>query len=137
MSINNIMQKFMITGDDLIDGEPENCQYCAVALAVARDLITDLPNAENLVPNVDGDGNYYIQEKIEGSDGYYTHQDRYWIDMKDEDSFELSDFISWFDASAGNDNCVEDFQEHVARYDKRPWEIECKLVEVDNERYST
>tara|TARA_R110000824_G_scaffold213650_3_gene399883 strand:- start:1288 stop:1692 length:405 start_codon:yes stop_codon:yes gene_type:complete len=134
-----LKKKFSITGDDLIDGEPENCQYCAVALAVARDLITDLPNAENLIPNVDGDGNYYIQEKIEDNDGYYTHQDRYWIDMKDSDSHELLDFISWFDVSAnsGNKEVAKDFQEHVVRYDKRPWEIECKLVEVDNERYST
>lgn len=121
--------KFMITGNDLIDGEPENCQYCAVALAVARDLITDLPDAENLVPNIDGDGNYFIQEKIQSSNGFIEYQDMYWIDMKDEDSYELLDFISWFDC-IDRDDQAEIFKEHVQRYDKRPWTINCKLVEV-------
>ena len=123
--------KFMITGDDLMDGEPENCQYCAVALAVARDLITDLPNAENLVPNIDGDGNYFIQEKLEDNDGFIQYQDVYWIDMKDEDSYELLDFISWFDC-IDRDDQAETFQEHVVRYDKKPWTIKCNLVEVEN-----
>jgi len=128
----------MITGNDLIDGEPENCQYCAVALAVARDLITDLPNAENLVPNIDGDGNYFIQERIEDNDGYYTHQDKYWIDMEDEDSYELLDFIAWFDCidPESSVESAEIFQEHVVRYDKRPWTIECNLVEVKDARRS-
>ena len=124
--------KFMITGDDLVDGEPENCQHCAVALAVARDLITDLPNEENLVPNIDGDGNYYIQEKIQDSDGFIEYQDKYWIDMEDEDNYELLDFISWFDCidPQSSEESAKTFQEHVARYDKKPWEIKCKLVEV-------
>ena len=69
--------KFMITGNDLVDGEPENCQYCAVALAVARDIVTDLPNAENLVPNIDGDGNFYIQEMLFLDDGFKQYQDKY------------------------------------------------------------
>ena len=130
------MSKFMITGNDLVDGEPENTQCCAVALAVARDLITDLPNAKNLVPNIDGDGNYYIQEKIEGNDGYFTHQDRYWIDMKDEDSYELLDFISWFDCidPESSVESAEIFQEHVERYYKKPWIIKCNLVEVEDVR---
>ena len=127
------MSKFMITGNDLVDGEPENTQCCAVALAVARDLITDLPNEENLVPNIDGDGNYYIQERIEGNDGFITYQDMYWIDMKDEDSYELIDFISWFDC-IDRDDQAEIFQEHVERYDKRPWAIKCNLVEVEDVR---
>ena len=128
--------KFMITGNDLIDGEPENCQYCAVALAVARDLITDLPNADNLVPNIDGDGNYYIQEKIEDNDGYYTHQDKYYLEIDYDLSCELLDFISWFDVTAHSDNeqVAADFQEHVVKYYKKPWEIDCKLVEVKDAR---
>ena len=128
--------KFMITGNDLIDGEPENCQYCAVALAVARDLITDLPNAENLIPNIDGDGNYYIQEKLEDNDGYYTHQDKYYLEIDYDLSCELLDFISWYDEAAQNDDCAEDFQEHVQRYYKKPWTIECKLVEVKDARHN-
>ena len=132
------MSKFMITGNDLVDGEPENTQCCAVALAVARDLITDLPNAKNLVPNIDGDGNYYIQERIEGNDGFITYQDMYWIDMKDEDSYELLDFISWFDCidRHDNDESAQIFQEHVERYEKRPWTIKCKLVEVEDARHN-
>ena len=128
--------KFMITGNDLVDGEPENCQYCAVALAVARDLITDLPNADNLVPNIDGDGNYYIQEKIEDNDGYYTHQDKYYLEIDYDLSCELLDFISWFDVTAHSDNeqVAADFQEHVVKYYKKPWEIDCKLVEVKDAR---
>lgn len=124
--------KFMITGNDLIDGEPENCQYCAVALAVARDLITDLPNAENLVPNIDGDGNYYIQEKIEDGGGFFTHQDKYYLEMDYDLSCELLDFISWFDCidPESSVESAEIFQEHVERYDKRPWTIKCNLVEV-------
>ena len=130
--------KFMITGNDLIDGEPENCQYCAVALAVARDLITDLPNADNLVPNIDGDGNYYIQEKIEDNDGYYTHQDKYYLEIDYDLSCELLDFISWFDVTAHSDNeqVAADFQEHVVKYYKKPWEIDCKLVEVKDARHN-
>ena len=133
-----MLTKFMITGNDLIDGEPENCQYCAVALAVARDLITDLPNAENLVPNIDGDGNYYIQEKLEDNDGYYTHEDKYYLEIDYDLSCELLDFISWFDVTAHSDNeeVAEDFQEHVVRYDKKPWEIDCKIVEVKDARHS-
>jgi len=130
--------KFMITGNDLIDGEPENCQHCAVALAVARDLITDLPNAENLVPTIDCDGNFFIQEKIADNDGYIQYQDKYWIDMKDNDTYELLDFISWFDCidPHGDDGESEVFQEHVKRYDKRPWTINCNLEEIKNERHS-
>ena len=124
--------KFMITGNDLVDGTPENTQCCAVALAVARDVITDLPNKKNLVPNIDGDGNYYIQEVIVDNDGYTTFQDRYWIDMEDSDSHELLDFISWYDCidPHDNDESAQIFQEHVERYEKRPWTINCKLVEV-------
>ena len=128
--------KFMITGNDLIDGEPENCQFCAVALAVARDLITDLPNQEKLVPNIDGDGNYYIQEKIETSDGFTEYQDKYWIDIESNDSHELIDFISWFDCVDRNDDNGEIFQEHVVRYEKKPWTINCKLVEVKDARHN-
>jgi len=125
--------KFMITGNDLIDGEPENCQYCAVALAVARDIITDLPNAENLVPNIDGDGNFYVQERLEEDHGFnIEYQDKYYLEMDYDLSCELLDFISWYDERAHSDNkeVAEDFQEHVVRYDKKPWEIKCKLVEV-------
>ena len=126
------MSKFMITGNDLVDGEPENCQYCAVALAVARDIITDLPNAENLVPNIDGDGNFYIQEMLFLDDGFKEHQDKYYLEMEYEDSSELCDFISWFDVTAHSDNqeVAEDFLDHVKRYDKKPWAINCKIMEV-------
>ena len=124
--------KFMITGNDLIDGEPENCQHCAVALAVARDIITDLPNAENLVPNIDGDGNFYVQEKLEGDYGFIEYQDKYYLEMDYDLSCELLDFISWYDCidPHDNDESAKIFQEHVERYDKRPWTINCKLVEV-------
>ena len=114
--------KFMITGNDLIDGVPENCHYCAVALAITRDIITDLPNAENLVPNIDGDGRFFIQEKLVDVDGCINRQDKYWIDMKDSVYNELIDFIAWFDVTAHSDNkqVAEDFQDHVVRYDKKP-----------------
>ena len=132
------MSKFMITGNDLINGEPENCQYCAVALAVARDIITDLPNAENLVPNIDGDGNFYIQEMLFLDDGFKEYQDKYYLEMEYEDSSELCDFISWYDVScfSGSQEDAEDFQDHVRRYDKNPWEINCKIVEVKDARCS-
>jgi len=132
------MSKFMITGNDLVDGEPENCQYCAVALAVARDIITDLPNAENLVPNIDGDGNFYIQEMLFLDDGFKEYQDKYYLEMEYEDSSELCDFISWYDVScfSGSQEDAEDFQDHVRRYDKNPWEINCKIVEVKDARCS-
>jgi len=132
------MSKFMITGNDLIDGEPENCQHCAVALAVARDIITDLPNAENLVPNIDGDGNFYIQEMLFLDDGFKEYQDKYYLEMEYKDSSELCDFISWYDVSCFSDNQedAEDFQDHVKRYDKKPWTINCKIVEVKDARCS-
>ena len=134
------MQKFMITGNDLIDGEPENCQHCAVALAVARDIITDLPNAENLVPNIDGDGNFYIQEKLEGNYGFIEYQDKYYLEMDYDLSSELCDFISWYDVTAHSDNeeVYEDFQDHVKRYNNKPWTIKCNLAEVKyDERNNT
>ena len=128
--------KFIITGNDLIDGTPENTQCCAVALAVTRDIIAGMIDEGDLVPNIDGDGNYYIQERLKDNDGFITYQDRYWIDMKDEDSYELLDFISWFDVTAHSDNeqVAADFQEHVVKYYKKPWEIDCKLVEVKDAR---
>ena len=128
--------KFMITGNDLIDGEPENCQHCAVALAVARDIVTDLPNAENLVPNIDGDGNFYVQEKLVDNDGFINYQDKYYLEMDYDISSELCDFISWYDVTAHSDNeeVYEDFQEHVVRYGKKPWTIKCNLVEVKDAR---
>ena len=130
------MSKFTITGNDLVDGEPENCQHCAVALAVSRDIINDLPNAENLVPNIDGDGNFYIQEMLFLDDGFKQYQDKYYLEMEYEDSSELCDFISWYDVTAHSDNqeVAEDFLDHVRRYDKKPWEIKCKLVEVKDAR---
>ena len=128
--------KFIITGNDLIDGTPENTQCCAVALAVTRDIIAGMIDEGDLVPNIDGDGNYYIQERLKDNDGFITYQDRYWIDMKDEDSYELLDFISWFDCidPDDNDESAKIFQEHVERYDKRPWSINYKLVEVEDAR---
>ena len=124
--------KFIITGDDLVDGEPENCQHCAVALAVARDIITDLPNAENLIPNIDGDGNFYVQEKLEDIDGFTNYQDKYYLEIDYDLSSELCDFISWYDVTAHSDNpeVYEEFKEYVARYDKKPWKIECKIVQI-------
>ena len=127
--------KFMITGNDLIDGEPENCQYCAVALAVARDIIADLPNAENLVPNIDGDGSFYVQEKIKGDYGFIEYKDKYYLEMDYDISSELCDFISWYDVTAHSDNkqVAEDFQDHVVRYDKKPWAIDCMIKEIKQE----
>ena len=58
--------------------------------------------------------------------------------MEYEDSSELCDFISWYDCTdpQNSEESAEMFQDHVRRYDKKPWEINCKIVEVKDARCS-
>ena len=87
MLYNDVLK---VTEEDIEDGQVENPNCCAIALAVKRNVICKLDEADNLEPHVDGDGHVSIREKG-------TENDKYHLETSKDDYYNINDFISAFD----------------------------------------
>ena len=87
MLYNDVLK---VTEEDIEDGQVENPNCCAIALAVKRNVICKLDEADDLEPYVDGDGHISIREK-----GKYS--DKYFLETSKDDYYNINDFISAFD----------------------------------------
>ena len=97
-----------VTEEEIEDGQMESPRCCAIALAVQRQIIPELPDADEYEPYVDGDGLVSIRLKGDYSDKYTIKPLSY------NDYGIIYDFICAFDD--GND--VE------------PFDWKCKIEEV-------
>ena len=87
MLYNDILK---VTEEDIEDGQVENPNCCAIALAVKRNVICKLDEADDLEPYVDGDGYISIREKG-------TENDKYCLETSKDDCYVINNFISEFD----------------------------------------
>ena len=80
-----------VTEEEIEDGQVENPTCCAVALAVQRQIIPELPDAEEYEPYVDGDG--FVSIRLKGA-----YSDKYIIrPLSRNDYGIIYDFIQAFD----------------------------------------
>ena len=88
-----------VTEEEIEDGQVEDPRCCAVALAVLRQIIPELPDADEYEAHVDGDG--FVSIRLKG--GY---SDKYVVVRQNKGDYcPIYDFIQAFDD--GND--VEPF----------------------------
>ena len=80
-----------VTEEEIEDGQVENPTCCAVALAVQRQIIPELPDADEYEAHVDGDG--FVSIRLKGA-----YSDKYIIrPLSRNDYGIIYDFIQAFD----------------------------------------
>ena len=104
-----------VTEEEIEDGQVENPTCCAVALAVQRQIIPELPDADKYEAHVDGDGFVSIRLKKDKAIGCYS--DKYVVVRQNKGDYcPIYDFIYAFD----NGNDVE------------PFDWKCRVIELDD-----
>ena len=118
--------KIKVEDGHIMYGEPENCQHCAIALAVKDSL-----NAETVSVNVN---NYNSELDIEDGDvniSAWFDGVKHKIKICHDDQYEVNDFVNDFDRYYEWDGCKSKLSRESKMYNQKvyPFEFDVEINE--------